>query len=95
MNWLVIYPEIWLLAAVCAIAIIDLFVTDPGRGPTFWLTQLSVGVYAYMHLVHYAGGGSIRDWSRSLERARKVATASVSSGSMFATAKSARTLRPV
>ncbi|MFO1273859.1 MAG: NADH-quinone oxidoreductase subunit NuoN [Rubrivivax sp.] len=58
MNWLVIYPEIWLLAAVCAIAIIDLFVTDPGRGPTFWLTQLSVGVYAYMHLVHYQGGAT-------------------------------------
>src|SRR5437773_477228 len=26
----------------------------------------------YMHLVHYAGGGSIRDWSRSLERALRL-----------------------
>ncbi len=58
MNWLVIYPEMWLLVAVCAIAVIDLFVTDPGRGPTFWLTQLSVAVYGYMHFTHFQGGAT-------------------------------------
>jgi glyoxylase-like metal-dependent hydrolase (beta-lactamase superfamily II) len=26
----------------------------------------------YMHLIHYAAGGSIRDWSRSLERALRL-----------------------
>ncbi len=58
MNWLVIYPEIWLLAAVCAVAVIDLFVTDALRRPTFWLTQLSVAVYAAMHLGYFQGGGT-------------------------------------
>ena len=32
MNWLVIYPEIWLLFAACAVLLVDLFVTDPGAG---------------------------------------------------------------
>ncbi|MBZ8141437.1 NADH-quinone oxidoreductase subunit NuoN [Rubrivivax gelatinosus] len=50
MNWLVLQPEIWLLAAICVIAILDLFVTDPERRPTFWLTQLSVLVFSGMHL---------------------------------------------
>ncbi len=49
MNWHVVYPEIWLLVAACAVLLADLFTTDTERRPTFWLTQLSVGVYAWMH----------------------------------------------
>ncbi len=50
MNWLVIYPEAWLLFAACAVLLADLFVTDPARRPTFWMTQIAVGVFAAMHL---------------------------------------------
>jgi len=56
MNWLVIYPEIWLLFAACVITITDLFVTDPERKQTFWMTQAAVGVFAALHLGYFNGG---------------------------------------
>jgi len=37
MNWLVVYPEALLLLMACAVALVDLFVIDPKRRPTFWL----------------------------------------------------------
>ncbi len=49
MNWGAVYPEILLLALACVVALVDLFVTDPRRTPTFWLTQLSLAVVAAMH----------------------------------------------
>ncbi|MFY9509772.1 MAG: NADH-quinone oxidoreductase subunit NuoN [Rubrivivax sp.] len=58
MNWLVIYPEVWLLLAACVITIADLFVTDPARKQTFWLTQLAVGVFALLHLWQFDGGAT-------------------------------------
>jgi len=56
MNWLVICPEIWLLAAACAIAVADLFVTDPERGPTFWMTQAAIALFSAMHLWMFNAG---------------------------------------
>ncbi len=56
MNWLVIYPEAFLLVAACAVALVDLYVTDSKRRVTFWLTQLSIGVVAAMHLAYYNAG---------------------------------------
>jgi NADH-quinone oxidoreductase subunit N len=56
MNWLVVYPEIWLLLMTCVVALTDPFVQDPQRSPTFWLSQLAVGVFVLMHL-HYVGTG--------------------------------------
>ncbi|MEP7282217.1 MAG: NADH-quinone oxidoreductase subunit NuoN [Rubrivivax sp.] len=50
MNWLVVYPEIWLLLLACAVTLVDPFVRDPSRSPTFWLCQLGVGVFTLMHL---------------------------------------------
>ena len=41
MNWLVVYPEALLLLMACAVALVDLFVTDPKRRPTFWLAALA------------------------------------------------------
>jgi NADH-quinone oxidoreductase subunit N len=34
----------------CAVALLDLFVTDPQRGPTYWLTQAAIAVFVVMHL---------------------------------------------
>ena len=59
MNWLVLYPEIWLLFAVCVITIADLFVTDEQRRPTFWMTQGVIGVFAAMHLGYFNGGATL------------------------------------
>jgi NADH-quinone oxidoreductase subunit N len=56
MNWLVIYPEIWLLFAACAITIADLFIADPERKPTFWMTQAAIAVFALLHFTQYSGG---------------------------------------
>lgn len=49
MNWVAVYPEILLLALACVVAMVDLFVTDPRRTTTYWLTQLSLAVVGVMH----------------------------------------------
>ncbi len=56
MNWPVLYPEMWLLVMACAVLLADLFFTDPQRGPTFWLTQFTIGVFALLHLWSFNGG---------------------------------------
>jgi NADH-quinone oxidoreductase subunit N len=58
MNWPVIYPELWLLVMASVVLIADLYVTDPQRRPTFWLTQLSIAGFAAIHLVHFQGGST-------------------------------------
>nr|WP_295082919.1 NADH-quinone oxidoreductase subunit NuoN [uncultured Roseateles sp.] len=59
MNWLAVYPEIILLAMTCVIAIVDLFVTDSQRRPTYWLTQLTVAVVGTMHLSYFSAGDTV------------------------------------
>jgi NADH-quinone oxidoreductase subunit N len=56
MNWPVIYPELWLLVMACVVLLADLFVTDAERRPTFWLTQLTVAVYAALHFMELDAG---------------------------------------
>ena len=56
MNWPVVYPEMWLLLAACAVLLVDLFSADAQRRPTFWLTQASVAVFAGLHLNKYQDG---------------------------------------
>jgi NADH-quinone oxidoreductase subunit N len=59
MNWLVVYPEIVLLTMACVIAIVDLFVTDPARRTTFWLTQATLAVFAAMHWYYFDRGQTL------------------------------------
>ena len=56
MNWPVIYPEMLLLAMACLITLVDLWVTDPLRRLTFWLTQITLGVVAFMHMNAFNAG---------------------------------------
>ena len=56
MNWLVVYPQALLLVAACAVALVDLFVTDPQRRPTYWLTQLSYAAVAGLYLSFWDSG---------------------------------------
>jgi NADH-quinone oxidoreductase subunit N len=58
MNWLVIYPELWLLVAACVVLLADLFTSDPERRPTFWLTQLSIAVFSALHLYYFNTGAT-------------------------------------
>src|SRR5262245_46155858 len=50
MNWSVVVPEAVLLVMACVVAVVDLFVTDPRRRLTYWLTQLSFIAVAALHL---------------------------------------------
>ena len=59
MNWLVIYPEALLLLMACVVALVDLFVTDEQRRPTFWLVQASLAAVAALHLAYYEGGATL------------------------------------
>jgi NADH-quinone oxidoreductase subunit N len=57
MNWLApIYPEITLLTMACIVALVDLFVKDPARRPTYWLTQATLAVVGLMHLCNFNAG---------------------------------------
>jgi NADH-quinone oxidoreductase subunit N len=59
MNWLVVYPEILLLVAACTIALVDLWVTDPQRRLTYWLTQASLAAVAVLQLAGYNSGNTM------------------------------------
>jgi NADH-quinone oxidoreductase subunit N len=55
-NWSALAPEIWLLLAACVVLLVDIFSSHPERGPTFWLTQASIAVFAALHLAGYDRG---------------------------------------
>ena len=57
MNWLVVFPEIVLLAMACVVIVADLWVTDPARRLTFWLTQGTMVLVGALHL-YYAQSGA-------------------------------------
>ncbi len=59
MNWPAVYPIIFLLAAACVVALVDLWVTDPLRRLTYWLTQGTLAIVALMYLAQYDAGLSV------------------------------------
>ena len=59
MNWLAVYPEIVLLTMACVVALVDLWVTDERRGPTYYLTQASLAIVAVMHLMRFEDGETV------------------------------------
>jgi NADH-quinone oxidoreductase subunit N len=59
MNWLAIYPEILLLVLTCVIALVDLFVTDPRRTPTYVLTLLSLVAVGALQLTYVTDGVTV------------------------------------
>jgi NADH-quinone oxidoreductase subunit N len=64
MNWLVVYPQALLLVAACSVALVDLFVTDPQRRPTYWLTQLSFAAVAALYLSFWDSGITVYGMQR-------------------------------
>jgi NADH-quinone oxidoreductase subunit N len=59
MNWSAVYPDIVLLAMACVVAMVDLWVTDPRRTLTYWLTLISIAVVGVMHLLAFNGGATV------------------------------------
>ena len=64
MNWLIVYPEALLLLAGCVVALVDLYVTDAQRRPTFWLAQLSLAAVAALYLSGWNGGFTVYGMQR-------------------------------
>jgi NADH-quinone oxidoreductase subunit N len=56
MNWLAIYPEILLLTMALIVSMVDLWVKDPRRTPSYVLTQVSLAAVAALHLAYFEGG---------------------------------------
>lgn len=56
MNPMAAAPEILLLCAALLIAMVDLWVTDPARRSTYYLTQLSLAGYATLHFLGFSSG---------------------------------------
>jgi NADH-quinone oxidoreductase subunit N len=59
MNWSAVGPEIVLLASALVVAMVDLWVSDPRRLPTYLLTQASLAVVALMHLWAFNDGATV------------------------------------
>jgi NADH-quinone oxidoreductase subunit N len=59
MNWSSVYPEIVLLVMACIVAMVDLWVTDPRRTPTYWLSQATLAVVAALHLGAFNAGDTV------------------------------------
>ena len=70
MNWLAVYPELLLLIMSCAVALVDLFVKDERRLPTYLLTLATLVVVGGLHLAYVQGGftvyGKLRPAAQSL-----------------------------
>lgn len=66
MNWLAVYPELVLLVMACVVAMVDLWVTDPKRTPTYWLTQATLAVVGVMHLVYFDAGLTVYGMQRMM-----------------------------
>ncbi len=59
MNWNAVTPEILLLGLSCLVALVDLFVKDERRAPTYWLTQLSLALVSLLHFNAFYGGAEV------------------------------------
>ena len=59
MNWNAVQPEIVLLVMACVVAMVDLWVTDVRRMPTFLLAIGSLAVVAFLHLRAFDAGTTV------------------------------------
>lgn len=59
MNWPAIYPELVLLVCALVVAMVDLWVADPRRLPTYLMTQVSLALVALLHLQAFIDGNTV------------------------------------
>jgi NADH-quinone oxidoreductase subunit N len=72
-DWLKAYPDATALAPLalllvlaCVVAVVDLFVTDPNKRVTYWLTQISLGAVALLSLSYFNNGFTIYAMQRMI-----------------------------
>ncbi len=58
MNWIAIYPEIFLLVMACVVMLADLWTKDPEHRLAYSLTVMTLAVLVFGCLTYYAGGMS-------------------------------------
>ena len=58
LNWLLVYPEIFLLVMTSVVALVGLKTSAGGQRLTFWIAQISLLCVAGMHLHEMQAGGS-------------------------------------
>jgi NADH-quinone oxidoreductase subunit N len=58
MNWQAVEPHIVLLTMACIVALVDLWVTDARRAPTYWLTQATLAAVAWLQLADFDAGST-------------------------------------
>ena len=56
LSLIAVYPEMLLMAMACLITLVDLWVRDPQRRTTFWLTQATLAAVGLMHLSYFDSG---------------------------------------
>jgi NADH-quinone oxidoreductase subunit N len=64
LSWLAIYPELILLVMACVILLVDLGVKSAGRGLTYGLTLLTLGLVVVVTASQAAGGQTIYGFGR-------------------------------
>ncbi|MCW5255257.1 NADH-quinone oxidoreductase subunit NuoN [Verminephrobacter aporrectodeae] len=65
-SWLVIYPEIVLLAMACMIALVDLDVSSARRGATYALSMLTLAVVAVLQALYASSGNTLYGFGNML-----------------------------
>jgi NADH-quinone oxidoreductase subunit N len=65
-NVTALAPLTLLLLLACVVAMVDLFVTDPRRRLTYWLTQLSLAIVAALSLCYFDNGFTIYAMQRMI-----------------------------
>jgi NADH-quinone oxidoreductase subunit N len=66
LNWLAVYPEIFLMVMAVLVAMADLFVKCQNRTPTYLLTVATLGAAAVMHFLEFQRGGTEYAMTRML-----------------------------
>jgi NADH-quinone oxidoreductase subunit N len=66
MNWIAIYPEIFLLVLACVVMLADVFSKDAQHRLAYWLTLAGLVVLAVLSGLYYASGMQVFTMDRAL-----------------------------
>src|SRR5882724_180604 len=64
LNWLIVYPEIFLLVMTSVVALVGLEASAAGQRLTFWIAEASLLVVAGMHLHELQLGATVYGMQR-------------------------------
>jgi NADH-quinone oxidoreductase subunit N len=64
LNWLIVYPEIFLLLMTSVVALVGVNASDSRLNLTFWIAQISLLLFAGMHLHELKSGATVYGMQR-------------------------------